>query len=48
MRSYFPDDYMSVSEEDRPPYRWVGIGPRRSGTIMHQELRLQGLRSPYK
>eukprot|EP00435_Cladocopium_sp_Y103_P017471 s1580_g4.t1 len=35
--SYFPDDYMSLCEDDRPPYRWVGVGPRRSGTIMHQD-----------
>ena len=35
LRSYFPDDYMSLCD-DRPPYRWVGVGPRRSGTIMHQ------------
>eukprot|EP00434_Breviolum_minutum_P005756 symbB.v1.2.005071.t1/scaffold292.1/size239810/15 len=34
--SYFPDDYMSLCD-DRPPYRWVGVGPRRSGTIMHQD-----------
>lgn len=35
--SYFPDDYMSFCEDDRPPYRWVGVGPPRSGTIMHQD-----------
>eukprot|EP00931_Biecheleriopsis_adriatica_P045194 TRINITY_DN25907_c0_g1_i1.p1 TRINITY_DN25907_c0_g1~~TRINITY_DN25907_c0_g1_i1.p1 ORF type:complete len:440 (-),score=82.35 TRINITY_DN25907_c0_g1_i1:75-1394(-) len=35
--SYFPDDYMGLAKDDRPPYRWVGIGPRRSGTIMHQD-----------
>jgi len=36
--SYFPDDYMALSGEDgRPPYRWVAIGPRRSGTVMHQD-----------
>lgn len=34
--SYFPDDYMAISGEDgRPPYRWVALGPRRSGTVMH-------------
>ncbi|CAJ1408105.1 unnamed protein product [Effrenium voratum] len=35
--SYFPDDYMGLCGDDRPPYRWVGVGPKRSGTIMHQD-----------
>ncbi|CAK0867597.1 unnamed protein product [Prorocentrum cordatum] len=36
--SYFPDDYMAMAgEDDRPPYRWIGVGPRRSGTIMHTD-----------
>jgi len=35
--SYFPDDYMALTDEDRPPYRWIGIGPQRSGTIMHTD-----------
>lgn len=35
--SYFPDDYMSVAGDDRPPYRWIALGPRRSGTVMHQD-----------
>jgi len=35
--SYFPDDYMALLPDDRPPYRWVGVGPKRSGTIMHQD-----------
>lgn len=36
--SYFPDDYMAVAgEEGRPPYRWVAVGPKRSGTVMHQD-----------
>ena len=33
---YFPDDYMGLRESDRPPYRWAGFGPERSGTVMHQ------------
>lgn len=33
---YFPDDLMGVRERDRPPYRWFGLGPARSGTVMHQ------------
>lgn len=36
--SYFPDDYMALSGEDgRPPYRWIAVGPRRSGTVMHTD-----------
>lgn len=35
--SFFPDDYMGLVQDDRPPYRWVGVGPRRSGTVMHQD-----------
>lgn len=35
--SYFPDDYMALAGMDRPPYRWLGVGPRRSGTVMHQD-----------
>eukprot|EP00928_Gymnodinium_smaydae_P013250 TRINITY_DN14850_c0_g2_i3.p1 TRINITY_DN14850_c0_g2~~TRINITY_DN14850_c0_g2_i3.p1 ORF type:complete len:451 (+),score=89.96 TRINITY_DN14850_c0_g2_i3:55-1353(+) len=36
--SYFPDDYMALAgEDDRPPYRWMAVGPRRSGTVMHQD-----------
>lgn len=34
---YFPDDFMALADEDRPPYRWIGIGPKRSGTVMHQD-----------
>jgi len=35
---YFPDDYMALAGEDgRPPYRWIALGPRRSGTVMHQD-----------
>jgi len=33
---YFPDDYMALTA-DRPPYRWVGLGPKRSGTAMHTD-----------
>mmetsp|Transcript_57384 Transcript_57384/g.134565 ORF Transcript_57384/g.134565 Transcript_57384/m.134565 type:complete len:425 (-) Transcript_57384:11-1285(-) len=35
---HFPDDYMAIAGEDsRPPYRWIALGPRRSGTVMHQD-----------
>mmetsp|Transcript_31501 Transcript_31501/g.84027 ORF Transcript_31501/g.84027 Transcript_31501/m.84027 type:complete len:433 (-) Transcript_31501:69-1367(-) len=34
---YFPDDFMAVAGDGRPPYRWIGVGPRRSGTVIHQD-----------
>ena len=34
--SYFSDDlFRLVSESRRPPYRWVLIGPERSGSTVH-------------
>eukprot|EP00756_Hemistasia_phaeocysticola_P023545 Hpha_TRINITY_DN15900_c0_g15::TRINITY_DN15900_c0_g15_i1::g.73772::m.73772/K11323/JMJD6; histone arginine demethylase JMJD6 len=33
---YFPDDFMALAgEEGRPPYRWLLLGPKRSGTPVH-------------
>lgn len=33
---YFQDDYFKILGSDtRPPYRWLLIGPRRSGTTIH-------------
>eukprot|EP01062_Namystynia_karyoxenos_P034245 TRINITY_DN25115_c0_g1_i1.p1 TRINITY_DN25115_c0_g1~~TRINITY_DN25115_c0_g1_i1.p1 ORF type:complete len:547 (+),score=130.32 TRINITY_DN25115_c0_g1_i1:82-1722(+) len=36
---YFADDYMAAAGDDehRPPYRWLLIGPARSGTTAHQD-----------
>lgn len=32
----FPEDYFDVLETDqRPPYRWLIIGPERSGASWH-------------
>eukprot|EP01066_Platyproteum_vivax_P016863 Platyproteum_vivax@DN7243_c0_g1_i2.p1 len=34
----FPYDFMSVlGTEHRPPYRWFLVGPKRSGTTMHED-----------
>lgn len=33
---YFPEDYLSlIDPERRPLYRWLLIGPKRSGTVIH-------------
>eukprot|EP00742_Colponemidia_sp_Colp-10_P012231 GILJ01013698.1.p1 GENE.GILJ01013698.1~~GILJ01013698.1.p1 ORF type:complete len:856 (+),score=115.33 GILJ01013698.1:2-2569(+) len=33
--SYFPQDFFSVLDDQRPDYRWLVIGPQRSGTGWH-------------
>jgi histone arginine demethylase JMJD6 len=36
--SYFHEDlFRLVSERRRPPYRWILIGPARSGSTVHQD-----------
>lgn len=30
---YFQEDFFSVLPDKRPPYRWIIIGPARSGEI---------------
>eukprot|EP00746_Dinoflagellata_sp_MGD_P015802 gnl/MRDRNA2_/MRDRNA2_135297_c0_seq1.p1 gnl/MRDRNA2_/MRDRNA2_135297_c0~~gnl/MRDRNA2_/MRDRNA2_135297_c0_seq1.p1 ORF type:complete len:519 (-),score=77.92 gnl/MRDRNA2_/MRDRNA2_135297_c0_seq1:434-1990(-) len=31
----FPDDLLSLVGSDRPPYRWLCLGPSRSGSTVH-------------
>jgi len=32
---YFKDDYFDALEEERPPYRWICVGPARSNSPFH-------------
>jgi len=32
---YFQEDYLSVLEDERPPYRWLVFGPSRTGSPFH-------------
>ena len=35
---YFPEDLLGLlTEEERPPYRWFLLGPKRSGSGLHQD-----------
>ena len=34
---YFPDDLMDFFGQERPPHRWLLIGPKGSGTDVHQD-----------
>lgn len=33
---YFPEDLFQVIKK-RPPFRWILIGPKRSGSMVHQD-----------
>lgn len=33
--SIFPDDYLSYLGAKRPQYRWLLVGPQRSGSMLH-------------
>lgn len=32
---YFKEDFFQYLEEERPPYRWMVVGPARSGSAFH-------------
>eukprot|EP01117_Protostelium_nocturnum_P017621 TRINITY_DN71_c1_g1_i4.p1 TRINITY_DN71_c1_g1~~TRINITY_DN71_c1_g1_i4.p1 ORF type:complete len:365 (+),score=71.86 TRINITY_DN71_c1_g1_i4:490-1584(+) len=34
---YFQEDYFKALEEERPPYRWIVMGPKRSGSPFHTD-----------
>ena len=36
-RALFGDDLMSLIDSGRPPFRWLLIGPRGSGTAVHRD-----------
>ena len=36
--AYFPHDYLNLcGRENKPPFRWWSIGPKRSGTTVHKD-----------
>ena len=38
MHEYFEDNvFKLLGENDRPPFRWMLVGPPRSGSRMHQD-----------